>query len=153
MKWVPTDIGVFEKTPEYVDTAVIPLLPVSFKDGMKDSAAMTEFTTLLTSQLERQLQGRILLIPGFSYLKESRSESLEQLKRWETELLDKQFKHVFAVTSDFDWKQDEGHLKGTLLWLPTLPLQHMDEKTKQSVMEDQVRQLMNLFIQKWRDDE
>jgi len=153
MKWTPADIEKFEKSPEYVDTAVVPLFPVSFANGMKETAAMTEFTSLLTSQLERQLQGRILLVPGFSYLKSSRLPALEQLKEWETDMLDKQFNHVFYVTSDSDWKQDEAKLQGTLLWIPSLPLQHMDEKAKQSVMEDQIRQLMNLFIQKWRDTE
>jgi len=153
MKWIPADIERFEKSPEYVDTAVVPLLPVSFVEGMKEAAAMTEFTSLLTSQLERQLQGRILLVPGYSYLKNMRLDAVEQLKAWETELLDKQFKHVIYVTSDFDWKQQESELKGTLLWLPSLPLQYMDEKAKQSVLEDQIRQLMNLFIQKWRDAE
>jgi len=153
MKWTPADIEKFEKSPEYVDTAVVPLFPISFANGMKESAAMTEFTGLLTSQLERQLQGRILLIPGFSYLKDSRLNAVEQLKLWETELLDKQFNHVFYVTSDYDWKQQEAEFQGTLLWIPSLPLQHMDEKARQSVMEDQIRQLMNLFIQKWRDSE
>lgn len=153
MKWVPTDIETFAKSPEYVDTAVIPLLPVSFDESIKESATMAEFTTLLTSQLERQLQGRILLIPGFSYLKAKKQEALNVLVQWEQEMLDKQFKHVFFVTSEYDWKQHEASLKGTLLWIPSLPLQHMDEKSKVSVMEDQVRQLMNLFIQKWREQE
>jgi hypothetical protein len=153
MKWTPADIEKFEKSPEYVDTAVVPLFPISFANGMKETASMTEFTGLLTSQLERQLQGRILLIPGFSYLKDSRLDVVEQLKLWETELLDKQFNHVFYVTSDYDWKQQEAEFQGTLLWIPSLPLQHMDEKARQSVMEDQIRQLMNLFIQKWRDAE
>ncbi|MBM4762114.1 YpiF family protein [Bacillus sp. B15-48] len=153
MKWVASDIEKYVKSIEYVDTAVIPLLPISFGDDIKESAAMTEFTTLLTNLLERQLQGRILLIPGFSYLREEKNEALDQLNRWESQLLDNQFNHVFHVTSDMDWKQDEEHLRGTLLWLPSIPLQHMDERSKTSVMEDQVRQLMNLFIQKWREEE
>ena len=153
MKWTPAEIEKFVKESEYVDTAVIPLLPISFGDQIKESAAMTEFINLLTSQLERQLQGRILLIPGFSYIKKSTSDPLENLKEWEAELMDKQFKHVFYVTSDSDWRQLDTKLEGTVLWLPTLPLQHMDEKSKSSVMEDQVRQLMNLFIQKWREEE
>jgi hypothetical protein len=153
MKWIPAEIEKFVKSSEYVDTAVIPLLPVSFGEQIKESAAMTEFISLLTGQLERQLQGRILLIPGFSYLKNSTIDHLGHLKEWETELKDKQFKHVFYVTSDNDWRQLESKLDGTLLWLPTLPLQHMDEKSKATVLEDQVRQLMNLFIQKWREEE
>ncbi|WP_231687925.1 YpiF family protein [Bacillus sp. FJAT-27251] len=153
MRWIPDDIAMFNKSSEYVDTAVVPLLPVAFGEGMKESAAMTEFAGILTSQLERQLQGRILLIPGYTYLKSKPGEAVSQLEKWEAELLDRQFKHVFYVTCDYDWKQREGELRGTVLWLPSLPLEQMNEASKVSVMEDQVRQLMNLFIQKWREEE
>lgn len=153
MKWVPADIEKFVKASEYIDTAVIPLLPVSLGDDIKETASMADFADILSSQLERQLQGRILLLPGFSYLKNTASESLALLQKWEAELLDRQFNHVFYITSDMGWKQQEKLLKGTLLWLPSLPLHQMDEGSKVSVMEDQVRQLMNLFISKWREEE
>lgn len=152
MKWIPADIEKFEKSLEYVDTAVVPLLPISVNDDMKETAGMTEFTVLLTNLLERQLQGRILLVPGFTYLRNSRTDALNLLKKLESEFLASKFKHVFFVTSDSDWKQLEDQLNGTLLWFPTIPLQHLDDHTKQSVMEDQIRQLMNLFIQKWRGE-
>jgi hypothetical protein len=153
MRWIPADITMFNKSSEYVDTAVIPLLPVAFGEGMKDSAAMTDFASILTAQLERQLQGRIMLIPGYTYLKSSPEDAAARLGNWEAELLDRQFKHVFYVTCDYDWKQREGQLQGTVLWLPSLPLEQMNEASKISVMEDQIRQLMSLFIQKWREEE
>ncbi|MBT2754918.1 YpiF family protein [Mesobacillus foraminis] len=153
MKWAPADIEKFMKASEYIDTAVVPLLPVSLGDDMKETASMTDFANILSSQLERQLQGRILLLPGYSYFKNTAQESMALLQKWEAQLMDRQFRHVFYVTSDIDWKQRDGQLKGTLLWLPSLPLHQMDEGSKVSVMEDQVRQLMNLFISKWREEE
>ena len=61
---------------EYVDTAVIPLIPVSFGDENETSAAsMSEFITLLSTLLERQFTGRILLLPPFTYLTEDDYEN------------------------------------------------------------------------------
>ncbi|AIE60535.1 YpiF family protein [Bacillus methanolicus] len=154
MKWVPQDIDMYLQAKEYVDTAVLPLLPVSFDEDMKQTASMTEFITILSIQLERQLKGRLLLLPGFSYLKSVEEDKLvEHLKVWETKILQKGFKHVFYVTSDSQWKTRENDLNGPLIWLPSLPLENMDEQYKTSILEEQVKQLLNIFIQKWRENE
>ncbi|HAQ06247.1 MAG TPA: DUF2487 domain-containing protein [Bacillus bacterium] len=149
MKWVAADIEMYKSAAEYVDTAVIPLLPVSFEEDMKQNASMSEFVLLLTGQLEKQFKGRIFLLPGFSYIK-SRTGNLEKLVDWETSLLDRQFKHIFYVTSDSSWKQYEQDLDGDLIWLPSLPIEHMQETQKVSIVDDQVKQLLALFTQKWR---
>lgn len=155
MKWIPQDIEIFKQSKEYIDTAVLPLLPISFKDDeMKQTASMTEFISLLTFQLERQFKGRIMLLPGFTYIKTNDEESLfESIKRWEEELYNEKFKHVFYVTSDSDWKTREDKLKGKLIWLPSLPLDTLDEQYKHSILEDQVKQMLNLFVQKWKTEE
>lgn len=155
MKWIPQDIEVFIKSKEYIDTAVLPLLPISFKDDqIKQTAAMTEFIMLLTSQLERQFRGRILLLPGFTYIKTNDEENMMQfLQAWEDKLFSESFKHVLYVTSDSDWKVHEEKLKGELIWLPTLPLDSLDEQYKLSILDDQVKQLLNLFVQKWKSEE
>ena len=154
MKWVPQDIDMYLQAKEYVDTAVLPLLPVSFDGDMKQTASMTEFINLLSAQLERQFKGRLLLLPGFSYLKSMEQDKLmELIKIWETEIFQKGFKHVFYVTSDTIWKGIEKDLNGPLIWLPSLPLENLDEQYKTSIMEDQVKQLLILFVQKWRDNE
>ena len=64
MKWVSQDIEMFLKEKQYVDTAVLPLLPVSFGDDIKQSVAMTEFISLLSVQLERQFRGRLIMLPA-----------------------------------------------------------------------------------------
>jgi Protein of unknown function (DUF2487) len=154
MKWIPQDIDLYLQAKEYVDTAVLPLLPVSFDADMKQSASMTEFITLLSIQLERQFKGRLLLLPGFSYLKSMKEDKLvENLKVWETEILQKGFQYVFYITSDSQWKSREHDLNGSLIWLPSLPLESMDKQYKTSILEDQVKQLLSVFIQKWRESE
>lgn len=154
MKWIPQDIDMYLQAKEYVDTAVLPLLPVSFDADIKHTASMTEFITLLSIQMERQFKGRLLLLPGFSYLKSMEVDKLvENLKVWETEILQKGFKYVFYATSDPQWKTHEKNLNGSLIWIPSLPLENLDEQYKKSILEDQVKQLLNVFIQKWRESD
>ena len=154
MKWISQDIEMYMKSKEYVDTVVLPLFPVSFDDDIKQTVAMTEFISLLSVQLERQFRGRLVMLPGYSYLKSTAEDKLvSDVKDWETELLAKGFKHVFYITSDSSWKAIENKLEGGLIWLPSLPLEHMDDNYKNSILEDQVKQLLNLFLQKWQTAE
>lgn len=154
MKWVSQDIEMFLKEKQYVDTAVLPLLPVSFGDDIKQSVAMTEFISLLSVQLERQFRGRLIMLPGYAYLKSAGEESMiSGLGEWEAELKAQGFKHIFLLTSDSMWKSLENRLEGGLIWLPSLPLEHMDENYRNSILDDQVKQLLNLFVQKWQNGE
>lgn len=151
MKWVAADVEMYQKAADYVDTAVIPLMPVSFGEDMKQNASMAEFVGILTGQIEKQFKGRIFLLPGFVYIKGNEG-SLKALQEWENTLLDKQFKHVFYVTSDSSWRHHEKELSGDLLWLPSLPLENMQEQQKVSIVDDQVKQLLSLFTEKWQDE-
>lgn len=91
------------------------------------------------------------MLPGYSYLKSvSEDKLVSDLKSWEEEFFDKGFKHVLYITSDSSWKAFEDQLNGGLIWLPSLPLENMDESYKNSILEDQVKQLLNLFVQKWQ---
>lgn len=154
MKWVAKDLDMYLGAKEYVDTIVLPLLPVSFGTDMKQTASMTEFVTLLSVQLERQFKGRLLMLPGFSYIKNDSEEKLiENVKNWEAEFQNQEFKHIFYITSDSDWKSREDKLSGTVIWLPFIPLEQMDEQYRHSILEDQVKQMLNLFIKKWQVEE
>ena len=151
MRWMAADVEMYQKAAEYVDTAIVPLLPVSFGEDMKQNASMAEFIGILTTQLEKQFKGRIFLLPDFVYLK-GLDSSINGLKEWENTLLDKQFKHVFYITSDSSWRQHEKGLSGNLLWLPSLSLEHMQEQQKVTLVEEQVNQLLSLFTEKWQED-
>jgi hypothetical protein len=151
MRWVSADVEMYQKAAEYVDSAIVPLLPVSFGEDMKQNASMAEFIGILTSQLEKQFKGRIFLLPDFVYIKGHES-CIKTLNDWENTLLDKQFKHVFFITSDSSWRQYEKDLSGNLLWLPSLSLEHMQEQQKVAIVEDQVKQLLSLFTEKWQED-
>jgi hypothetical protein len=153
MKWIHEDVEMFMKAKEYLDTIVIPLYPISFGDDAKQTANMTEFVQLLTTQLERQFKGRLILLPGYTYFKrEDQDRIVDGLKAWENILISEKFKHIFYVTSDSDWKLKEKDLSGSLIWLPALPLEIMDAKYKNTMIEDQVKQLVNLFVKRWHDE-
>lgn len=151
MKWNSQDVDIFLKSKEYVDTAVLPLFPVTFNHDIKQAALMTEFINLLSVPLEKQFKGRILLFPGFSYLQSSETDKLlADLKLWENQLIENGFKYVFYLTSDTIWNQFQEKLSGSVIWLPSIPLETMDETAKMAVLESQVKQMINLFTQKWR---
>lgn len=153
MKWVSTDIETYSTAKEYVDTAVIPIYSVSFGNEMKQSASSAEFITLLTTYLERQFTGRLLLVPPFTYLKsDSQEDILLQLKKWEENIQKSEFKHIFYITTELDWKNFEKELTGSLIWLPSLPLEHLNDSQKISMVESQVKQLLSLFTQKWHEN-
>jgi hypothetical protein len=150
MKWTPQDIETYLNAKEYVDTAVVPLLSVSIGGEMKQSASAGEFITLLTGYFERQFTGRLLLLPPFTYLKSKNGEStISDLKDWEADLVKGEVKHIFYITSEIDWRSWEEELTGTVIWLPSIPLEHMNESQKLSVIDSQVKQLLDLFTQKW----
>ncbi|TDL76980.1 DUF2487 family protein [Rhodococcus qingshengii] len=153
MKWVSKDIETYLTAKEYVDTAVIPVISVSFGDEMMQSASSAEFITLLTSYLERQFTGRLLLLPPFTYLKSDHPEDIiQQMKKWEENIEKNEFKHIFYITSESDWKIYEKELTGSLIWLPSLPLEHLSDQQKISMIESQVKQLLSLFTQKWQEN-
>jgi hypothetical protein len=152
MKWTPQDIETYLNAKEYVDTAVVPLLAVSVGGEMKQSATAAEFISLLTFHLERQFTGRLLLLPPFTYLKSKNGENtISDLQNWETSLEKGEFKHIFYITSEIDWRTQEDDLAGTVIWLPSIPLEYMNESQKLAVVDSQVKQLLDLFTQKWHE--
>jgi hypothetical protein len=154
VKWIPQDIETYMNAKEYVDTAVVPIISISMGGEMKQSAAAVEFITLLTGYLERQFTGRLLLFPPFTYLNSKKCErNLSDLKDWEASLTEGEIKHIFYITSEIDWRAREEELKGTVIWLPTIPLEHMNDTQKLAVIDSQVKQLLGLFTQKWHENQ
>ncbi|PLS16339.1 DUF2487 domain-containing protein [Bacillus sp. M6-12] len=152
MKWTPNDMDMYLQAKEYVDTALIPLVPVSFAENMKQSASMKDFTDILTVEIERQFKGRIMLLPQLAYLSALDEEKrLELAAGWARELKEQGFAHVFYITSDSEWKENEQELEGSLIWIPSIPLEHLEEKHKKPMIDDQVRQVLAIFTRKWHE--
>ncbi|HEY4552764.1 MAG TPA: YpiF family protein [Bacillaceae bacterium] len=151
MNWNAKDIDLYLKERLYVDTAVIPLLPITFGEGMKQTAEQAEFIQLLALHLERQFKGRMLFIPPFTYLDTMEgAQKAETLDKWTEEARSSGFSTVFLLTSDSGWKPLESKVKGSLLWLPSVPFEHMEDQYKHSIIESQVKQLLAEIVRHWQ---
>ncbi|GIN85674.1 hypothetical protein J6TS2_20600 [Heyndrickxia sporothermodurans] len=150
MNWNGKDVELYLKEQQFIDTVVVPLLPISFGTEMKQAASQGEFIDLLCMHLERQFKGRMLLFPAFTYLTNlDHDQKLDILQSWEVKLKESGFSHIFYLTSDSSWR-DQDKVKDQVIWLPSVPLEHMEEQYKHSIIEDQVKQLINIIVQQWQ---
>lgn len=145
MKWDPVDIDLFVQTKEYVDTAVVPLLPLSIGENMKTIASKGVFTNIISQELERQMKGRIMLLPPFTYFEKIDDDSDNRIKKWEN-IIKQHFRHVVFLTCDERW-QKAGN---PFIWFPSIPLEHMDQDLKRKLIQEQIEQIMNILLQYWR---
>lgn len=153
MKWICEDIESYVNQKEYIDTIILPLYPISFTSSLARTVEMTEYISIITIILEKQFKGRLLLLPGYSYLKNPEGEMpIEDLLKWEKEIMNSGTKHLFYLTCDSEWKKVENSLEGSLIWVPTLPIYKMDSKQRNQLLEDQIKQLSSLFTEKWQQE-
>jgi hypothetical protein len=153
LKWISQDVEQYVKAKEYIDTAVIPLIPVAFGSEMKQSASMSEFITIVSTFLERQCTGRILLLPSFTYFSSSNFEKIgNELEEWVIALKNNHFKHVYLITCDKEWIVHESRLKESLIWLPIIPIENFENSQKMSIIESQVQQILAIISKKWQED-
>jgi hypothetical protein len=150
LKWASEDIEWYNQSKEYIDTILMPLIPITFGEQMQNYAAQKEFITILSFELEKQLKGRVLLMPELIYLPES-CDFLEIIKPWSTVYEQTAFQHIFWITADSAWKRYEKEMTGSVLWIPSIPLKQMAEKQAKEVMMDYVRQVGILLTEKWEN--
>lgn len=151
MKWTAKDLDMYMQSKEYVDTVLIPLVPLSFKGQMKQTGSMNEFLTILSLEIEKQMKGRILLLPTFHYLSDE-MDKVERLKRWANEVKENNFEHVFFLTSDFEWKKGERELENNLVWIPAIPLEGLEIEQAREMINQQVLQILDIFSYNWKNE-
>ena len=151
MKWTAKDLDMYMQSKEYVDTVLIPLVPLSFKGQMKQTGSMNEFLTILSLEIEKQMKGRILLLPTFHYLSDE-MDKVERLKRWANEVKENNFEHVFFLTSDFEWKKEERELESNLVWIPAIPLEGLEIEQAREMINQQVLQILDIFSYNWKNE-
>ncbi|WHY95769.1 YpiF family protein [Peribacillus simplex] len=151
MKWTAKDLDMYMQSKEYVDTVLIPLVPLSFKGQMKQWGSMNEFLTILSLEIEKQMKGRILLLPTFHYISDE-MDKVERLKRWANEVKENDFEHVFFLTSDFEWKKEERELENNLVWIPAIPLDGLEIEQAREMINQQVLQILDIFSYNWKNE-
>lgn len=144
MFYTGKDAAVFLNQQEFIDTAIIPLVPISF--GMKEipqAASQAEYLLTLVNTLENQFKGRVVAFPSFSYVGTQNKEEL--LTFWKNESVDSPFKHILFLTTDAEWLT----VDKSVLWTASIPLDSMDSKMRSKVIDDQIRQLIPRIADRW----
>jgi hypothetical protein len=150
VRWQVLEMQQYLEQKEYIDTILIPLVPISWENALIPTVREGEFVETILKETERQLQGRVILLPPFTYLKnEDMEERMKRLAMWKTELnVGNHVKYVFFVTSDVDWKRVENELEG-LVWAAPVPLEHMDERHRKDFVDENVGLIMKNITEIW----
>ena len=150
VNWNGKDAALFQQQKNYIDTAIVPLVPVDFGSEMIQSAEQYEFVQMLVAFIERQFKGRVLITPPHAYLRESAEQSKE-VKNWFEKLQNAGFKQVFFFTADNTWREMEIDENASVIWVPSVPLGDMDDSIKYSIIENQAKQIVNIIVRKWQE--
>lgn len=146
MQFTVKDVQHFQAQKDFIDTAIVPLLFLNFGENMiKQSSSATEFLMSLTTFIEQQFKGRLMVLPPFSYTEQNKNGLfLPSLKE---ELQNAGFKHVLFITCDHSWTSFQDQLD--VIWLPSIPLESMDMTVKRAVLEEQLKQVIPTLTSKW----
>lgn len=140
---------MYIKEKEFIDTAVICLRAIDFGENIRKSAEQNETLTLFEQLLEKQFKGRMMFLPSFTYVG-SPEDSVESLVKWEQILKGNGFKYVFYLTADQRLEQMEQMKDKPLFYIPALPLQHVEDKYKRGLIEDQLTKMMPKIVSEWQ---
>lgn len=146
MNWNAQDLDTYFQQKEYIDTLFLPLVKIdTTPEQLKASASATEFLMHLSKFIETQFKGRLMMMPPFTY---TQSMKLDEMGKVLSEDLQQMgFKHVFYLTTDREWTDVD--MYGEVIWIPSIPLESMDKKLRQTIIEDQLRQVLPTLTKKW----
>ncbi|GAA0481028.1 YpiF family protein [Salinibacillus aidingensis] len=155
MKWKKQDIQQYVKSKEYIDTAIIPLVPFSLDRSDEELASLTyqnEVMELFSDRLEKEYKGRVFRLPSYTYIKSSTLEQeTERLNLFYEEISKQPFKYVFWLTFDSRWKKYEKGLEGHLLWVPVMKEGDLNNEETQKLLLDQLEQVTDLIKSYWSE--
>ena len=153
MKWIKSDLERYVQAKEYIDTLIIPLLPFQLNkpdDELTKNAFQCEVLSIFVNELEKELAGRLLLMPHYYYLKSTNKDiEVDRINTWVQDARNQPIKQVFFITFDSSWKKIEKDLEGILLWLPGTHSGDIHSKEMSIIIRDQVEQVGELIQSYW----
>jgi hypothetical protein len=152
MKWNSKDLQQYISAKEYVDTIIMPLIPFSMsRDAdLEKGAFQSEVLSIFAKEIEKELTGRIMLIPDYYYLKSADKEAeTERINQWNADVQSQPFTNTFFLTFDASWKKNEQELNGHLLWLPAIQSGNLHSTEMHTIIRDQVKQISELIRAYW----
>ncbi|WP_047985303.1 DUF2487 family protein [Ornithinibacillus californiensis] len=152
MQWTKKDMELYLGSKEYFDTAIIPIIPfqLSQEANIGKSTSKREVLSVFVTEIERELSGRLLLIPNYYYLEfGDKDEEAKRLNNWTEEISKQPFKHVFILTFDAGWKRHEKDLDANLLWLPGFQTDQLNSTEILQMIRGQVADVVELIRSYW----
>src|SRR5699024_8611148 len=108
MKWTKDDVEKYASAKEYVDTAVIPVqsFQLSQDEHLVKEAFAGEVLTIYANEIEKELSGRLLLTPTYTYNKQAGIESeISRLNDGGKDIKAQRLEHVCLVKWDHEGKK------------------------------------------------
>ncbi|SES80407.1 Protein of unknown function [Oceanobacillus limi] len=152
MKWNEQDIEKYLSAKEYIDTVIFPLIPFELSQDSTagKNAFASEVLAIFSSEIEKELTGRVLLIPGYNYLKSTdKEQEVERINNWVNDIKQQPFQHIFFLSFDSTWKKLENTLDGNFLWLPGFQSGDVHSEEMQVLIREQVKQIVELIRSYW----
>lgn len=153
MLWNAKNLSGYLKAPDYMDSVIIPLVPLDFGQDMMPAAREWEYIEKISAELERQLTGRLIKSPSFTYLKNDTEETtINHLLKWQQMFVDNGIIQCFFITSDVMWKEKE-KLLNTLIWQPALPMEHLSQEQQGIMIDESVQVIIKQIQLHWAKKE
>lgn len=152
MKWLSKDLEQFVKAKEYIDTVIIPLIPMTFSNDetMIETAFQKEVMEIYTMNIEQKLKGRVFLLPEYYYLKnDTITEEQTRLEQYIDNIKQQPFKYIFLITFDRNWRKITKQLDVELLWIPSLSNENLQSNELQQMIQSQVKAIEELIKDSW----
>ena len=152
MKWYSEDLIKYVQAKEYIDTLIIPLeaFHLSQESNLEKDAFHREVLGIYTNEIEKELSGRVLLAPTYTYLKSSNLDNeVIRLNSWIEDVKTQPFTSIFVVTFDNAWKKVEKDLDCNLLWLPGMKPGNIKSEDAVKLIRSQVEQISELIRSYW----
>ncbi|WAA10568.1 DUF2487 family protein [Fervidibacillus albus] len=151
MRWNAEEAAVYFQSKEYIDTALIPVISLSFEDGKIGSGDENEWIQWISMEIERQFKGRILLLPPLTYVHTfEKGERNNWFKLWVESLNGQCFNHIVLIGTD-DLRSVTETLDCEYFQVPRVPLLHVEKQYKVSMMEHEVKQLLPRIVELWQN--
>ncbi|ATD30305.1 hypothetical protein BHM04_03530 [Macrococcus sp. IME1552] len=133
------DLKTLQDQLEYIDTAIIPVVPVDYSKHLMDIADHYEMIQYVTMGVEQQFKGRLLVVPPIQLI-----DDIKILDTIESQLQTFGFKNlVFVVPQKFNLEKEIVHK------INILPLETLDHEMKQEFVQENIKSLMKSIIILW----
>lgn len=152
MHWHPDDLQAYFKAEEYIDTVILPIASVSFKNKNEAEklAIQKKSIEIISHELERNYAGRIFVCPLYIYQHAvDREQEVGRLNNWTEEMLAEKFKHRFILSHDILWKKHDKHFESNFIWTPSFSMADFQTDEARSFIKEQTNELSELIRSYW----